>query len=1514
MSEHIIKGTSAPDFIPEQLSQHFVDITNGNHYISVGITAISDWKQTNGGGAGATSLLDLSDTPINYVDKSGKSVVVDDDELGVSFIDSLATMALSTALIDGCVLSIAVDTTKYNMSSGFGIHVDSTTNLGKPKLTLVTIPEVVNGSLTNLLTQTVTFINIDIAGLVVQRGAVSTPEQRRDTICIGGVSHANLATIDSTFGEVDVAFDVLAQLNDLMQAIGFFSTSGNQVSGKPGVLQISKATGTGYDRGRNFQANKKDPHNIIMPAQDPALLFASLRDGSLQSISTFFDPTVYDDGSATPVAVPGANNATISYVYIFSSNIIVYLYGQEVFSNFAAAVDAAGTESVIVPTDLANDALLLTRIISVKNATDAADSGQVKFITSTAISAGGASVSTLQQSYDISVNPLIELNSTNGTFSIADASTPLSTPLVQVSRNDQLLHYLTVEPAKVTVIELVSDGLTASRAVASDGSKKLVSSITTLAELAFVAGTDSNIQDQIDAKQDEITATTSADIFQGDKTFVPKLGLPISTATQSALDAKPDAYTDLDDTPGSLVAYRVPSVNDAGTALTFDAIKQMLFEVVFAATNTDEGTFYYDLLANSHVVYTASGEKLRYGRSIQGRGVNDTGVTITQGTVCLLDTFDDLAFQPRVRPASNRILIETTQVISVAINDILDGEEGELANIGPIIMPTNLWNDGDILWLGENGEMITTKPVAPDYAVRVGIVARGGEVTDGVILASVSPFLATDTQVNSDGFLNGTSVLLQGVSFVVDSNIIYVDVVNSEVGTRNLPFILGGVRFDLDTLTGSGAGGAARVALAAGADANTPQENYLYIEIVSTVPTLKSSITLPIGDIVILGVASVFDDVTMTANSDLPFSYQEWRNNTDQGNADGILQDITRNLRDLGAIYQSGINPTITITTNGGSLDNIEVTTSVGVIAQVHHAAFAAQTGVKYFVINSPDGSGGTEIKEIADLNEITEYTDGTTIPDDDRLGLNIMANQSSDGGEDILLVSLPDDGYTTDADAINDVSNFANTVVPTGAGLNNTAARLYRLVLKFNTAASGTWTNVLGANEFQEERGLSLGGSGGGAGGGGGGGITTFLELTDVPGTYTGAAGLSPVVNDLETALVYEAKKIVLTADLNVTVDYAGGGDYTNLQDAWDFITSFDPSIYKSIITITNVASLTVVGDMKLTQTGGSWNWITLNFGGGTDQVVPVGLTPVTFNTGGAGAVLYFIGCVTANIDGLLNQDIDLSGKYTSFLVTEKLTSGSFVGAHGSNLKFTMRNATKTGVSASSAAAISIANQSSFQCANVKVFGTNHICVRVTDGSFAGLNRSFFTGDENALFITGLSQVSTLSTEFSDDDGTPFVPTSGNTVQIQNGSTFFSSGTYPVSRDRYPTDVIPNYPSLEGTVWDEDFPLLTTGSLDGGFTAGGTWKLIRSGNAVTFSFYDAALAAAATSATSSALIPAEMRPTSNTTNLYDASGSSLFHCEVLTSGVFVTTQRNYDGTQTGVTAYGSGSITWVID
>ena len=55
--------------------------------------------------------------------------------------------------------------------------------------------------------------------------------------------------------------------------------------------------------------------------------------------------------------------------------------------------------------------------------------------------------------------------------------------------------------------------------------------------LAWVVGyTKAAIDSLLGGKENTITATTSADVYMGDKTFQPAVNLPINTATQGALD------------------------------------------------------------------------------------------------------------------------------------------------------------------------------------------------------------------------------------------------------------------------------------------------------------------------------------------------------------------------------------------------------------------------------------------------------------------------------------------------------------------------------------------------------------------------------------------------------------------------------------------------------------------------------------------------------------------------------------------------------------------------------------------------------------------------------------------------------------------------------------------------------------------------------------------------------------------------------------------------------------------
>jgi len=44
MAKHIYKGNGAPTFIPREAGHHYVDLANGNQYLSVGTTTAGDWR------------------------------------------------------------------------------------------------------------------------------------------------------------------------------------------------------------------------------------------------------------------------------------------------------------------------------------------------------------------------------------------------------------------------------------------------------------------------------------------------------------------------------------------------------------------------------------------------------------------------------------------------------------------------------------------------------------------------------------------------------------------------------------------------------------------------------------------------------------------------------------------------------------------------------------------------------------------------------------------------------------------------------------------------------------------------------------------------------------------------------------------------------------------------------------------------------------------------------------------------------------------------------------------------------------------------------------------------------------------------------------------------------------------------------------------------------------------------------------------------------------------------------
>lgn len=304
------------------------------------------------------------------------------------------------------------DNTKFDITGGTILVSDSSTT--PPTLTELSFSSQSAVTPTFIASETASFISIDSTGAIIQRNSRADAEERRNTSTVGLVSHIDNLIIEDVVNTPQIIANQACNFADLARALGFFSTSGNSITGISSGLTMSKSVGTGFSLNENAGNNNKDPHGFNMAALSPATIISILRDATVETTSTSIDPTIYDlAGVAT--AVPSNNNATIHRLYVFPNNSVVLLIAQEVFANFNDAKETTGAEIMTVPTDLIEGALLLGRWVMKKNCTDLTDMSKAIFIPAKVLGTTSETIVTSQSAYNNSnPDPEVTTNAPNG--------------------------------------------------------------------------------------------------------------------------------------------------------------------------------------------------------------------------------------------------------------------------------------------------------------------------------------------------------------------------------------------------------------------------------------------------------------------------------------------------------------------------------------------------------------------------------------------------------------------------------------------------------------------------------------------------------------------------------------------------------------------------------------------------------------------------------------------------------------------------------------------------------------------------------------------------------------------------------------------------------------------------------------------------------------------------------------------------------------------------------------------
>jgi len=225
---------------------------------------------------------------------------------------------------------------------------------------------------------------------------------------------------------------------------------------------------------------------------------------------------------------------------------------------------------------------------------------------------------------------------------------------------------------------------------------------------------------------------------------------PSVIATKSALDSVAGLITSGIDsvTLSDSLALKVPYNGATGNV---NIGEYYLRSGAFVFDTTPTGTpfdayMYWDNVNKTPQVQLNGEVTLQIGQEMHVRARNNTGVTITNGTVVYINGAQ--GNNPTIALA-DADSVSTAQVIGVATESIIDNETGYVTISGVVNnVNTSVWNSGDKLYLSTtNGQLTNVAPSSPHISVLVATALNS--TNNGRIYVSPAQPIATDTLLNN---------------------------------------------------------------------------------------------------------------------------------------------------------------------------------------------------------------------------------------------------------------------------------------------------------------------------------------------------------------------------------------------------------------------------------------------------------------------------------------------------------------------------------------------------------------------------------------------------------------------------------------------------------------------------------------------------------------------------------------------------------------------------------------------